>query len=162
MKCLGVAAAQRECTDILRIERLPAHRYLRLLRVIRAMRCGNKRLDFDRQHSRGIVAIPFLPLGKVHFEAIETREVPRGTCEWYPYFLVDSPDIPVHPEALPVRRANRVKGRIERIAITSKSRRVVFAADGKRDRTSGKIKQIAVKGQVAYRQLVLTRVMEVN
>src|SRR5260370_38752050 len=129
MECLGIAATQGECADILGIERLPTHRYLRLLRIILAMHCGNKRLEPDRQHIRGILTVPFLPLSKVHFEAIEGREVPRGTGEWHPYFLVDSPDIPVHPEALSVRGANGVKGSIERITIASKSRRVVFAAN---------------------------------
>ena len=108
------------------------------------------------------MTVPFLPLGKVNLKAIEGREVPRGTGEWHPYFLVDSPDTSVHPEALPVRGANGVKGRIERITIAGKSRRVVFAANGKRDRTTGKIKQIAVECQVTYRQLIVTRVMQVN
>src|SRR6267154_6016168 len=162
MERLGIAATQGECADILGIERLPAHRYLRLLRIILATYAGNKRLEPERQHRRGILTVPFLSLGKVHFEAIEGREVPRGTGEWHPYFLVDSPDIPVHPEALPVRRANGVKGGIERITIARKSRRVVLAANGKRDRTSGKIKQIAVECQVTYRQLIRTRVMQVN
>src|SRR5215471_15879454 len=102
MERLGIAATQRECADILGIERLPAHRYLRFLGVIRAMPCGNSRLDPDRQHSRGIVAVPFFPLGKVYLQTVERWEVPRGTGEWNPYFLVDSPDIPVHPEALPI------------------------------------------------------------
>src|SRR5205823_14871877 len=162
MECLGIAATQGECADVLGIERLPTHRYLRLLRIILGTYAGNKRLEPERQHSRGIVAVPFLPLGKVHFEAIEAREVPRGTGEWHPYFLVYSPDIAVHPEALSVRRADGVKGGIERVSIARKSRRVVFAADGKRDRTSGKIKQIAVECEVTYRQLILTRVMQGN
>src|SRR5206468_9663367 len=100
--------------------------------------------------------------GKGRVQAIEGRERPRGTGEGHPHFLIDSPDIPVHPEALPVRRTNGVKGRIERITIAGKSRRVVLAANGKRDRTTGKIKQIAVKGQVTYGQLIVSSVMQVN
>src|SRR5262245_8445019 len=160
MERLGVAAAQCESPNILGIERLPAHRYFRLLRIIRAMRCGNKRLDPDRQHSRGIVAVPFFPLGKVYLQAIKPGKVPRWTGERNPYFLVNSPDIPVHPEALPVHRANRVKGCIERITIAGKPRRVILAAYGKGDRSGGKVKQVTVEGGIVYRQLILTGVMQ--
>src|SRR5215471_2896572 len=162
MKRFGIAAAQSQRANILGIERLPTHRYLRLLRIILGTLCGNKRLDPDRQNSRGILTVPFLPLGKVHLQTVKRREVPCWARERYPYFLVYSPDIPVHAEALPVRRANGVKGGIERITIASKPRRVVLAANGKRDRTSGKIKQIAVECEVPQRQLIRTRVMEVN
>src|SRR5215471_16306709 len=162
MKRFGIAAAQSQRANILGIERLPTHRYLRLLRIILGTLCGNKRLDPDRQNSRGILTVPFLPLGKVHLQTVERREVPRRACERYPYFLVNSPDVPVHPEALPVRRANGVKGGIERITIAGKPRCVVLAADGKGDRSGGKVKQVAVEGGIVYRQLILTGVMQGN
>src|SRR3954447_20114298 len=131
MERLRIAATQGKCTDILGIDRLPAHRYLGLLRIIRAMPCWNKRLDPDRQHLRGILAVPFLPLSKVHLQAVEPREIPRRTRKRNPYFLVDSPHVPVHLEALAVSRADRVKRRIERITIAGESRRVVFGANSK-------------------------------
>src|SRR5439155_25153866 len=105
---------------------------------------------------------PIITLGKLHFQANEATEAPRVTVERHPYFLADPPDIPLHPQAVPVHRPNELKGAIERITIARKSRRVVFAADGKRDRTSRKIKQISVKGQITYRQLIRTRVMQGN
>ena len=126
------------------------------------MPCGNKRLDPNRQHRRGIVAIPFLSLSKVYLKAVERGEVPRGAGERNPYFLIDSPDIPVDPEALPVRRANRAKGGIERITIAGKPRRIVFAAYGEGDRPRGKVKQVAIDDAIVDRQLILTRVMQSN
>src|SRR5205823_10793591 len=87
MECLGIAATQCHCADILGINRLPAHRHLRLLRIIRAVKRGHLREKARRQHRRGVIAVPFLSLGKVHFKAVEAREVPRGTGEWYAHFL---------------------------------------------------------------------------
>ena len=89
------------------------------------------REECRRQHVRGVLAVPFLALSKVNLEAVEAREVPRGTGEWHSHLLVDSPDITVHTEALPVHRANGVEGVIERVAIACESRRVVLAANGK-------------------------------
>src|SRR5262245_46807811 len=105
MERLGIAATQGECSYILRIERLPANRYLRLLGVIRAMPCGNSRLDPNRQHSRGIVAIPFLPLCKVYFEAVKPTEVPPGPGQRNSYVLVDCPHSPLHPDPWRTPRA---------------------------------------------------------
>src|SRR5215813_6878314 len=104
------------------------------------MLCGNSRLDPHRQDSRCICAVPFLSLSKVYLKAVEPREVPRRTGKRHTYFLVDCPDIPVHLEALSVRRANRVKGRIECVTIALESRCVVFAAYRKGDRSGRKVK----------------------
>src|SRR5262249_11063209 len=99
---------------------------------------------------------------KVYLKAVEPREVPRRTGKRHTYFLVDCPDVPIHSEALPVRRANRVKGGIERITIAGKPRRVVFAAYRKGDRSGRKVKQVAVEGGIVDRQLILTGVMQGN
>ena len=123
----------------------------------------HRRLKWEeagRQHRRCILAVPFLTLGKVYLKAVEPREVPRRAGEWHTHFLVDSPDIPVHTVALPIYRANRVKGVIERVTIAIESRRVILAANGKGDRPGGKIEQVAVNSGVTYRQLIRTRVME--
>src|SRR5438552_2743786 len=42
-------------------------------------------------------AVPFLALGKVNFEAVEAGEVPCGAGERHPHFLVNTPNIAVHP-----------------------------------------------------------------
>ena len=150
MKRFGVAAAQGQCPNILRIKRLPAHRNLWLLRVIFGAHTVLKWL----QDRRSVLAVPFLPLGKINLEAIETPEVPRGAGERYPHFLVDCPDIPVHLEALPIHRAKRTKRVIERITIALQSRCVVLTANGKGNRTGGKIKQVAVERGVIQGQLI--------
>src|SRR4029077_7300243 len=108
-----------------------------------------------RQHIRSVLAVPFLPLSEVHLQAIEAGEVPRWAREWHTYFLVDCPDIPIHTVALPVRRADGIKGGIERVTITGKPRRVVLATDGKGDRAGGKIEQVTVNGGIVYGQLIL-------
>ena len=160
MERLGIAATQRHRADILGIKRLPADRYLRLLRIIRC--CARARpAGTVRKVAPPRCCCCTIPRARQSPPRSyrSRREVPRGTGEWHPHFLVDSPDIPVHPEALPIRRANGVKGVIERVTIASKSRRVVLAANGKRDRAGGKIEQVTVKGAVD-RQLILTRVMQ--
>src|SRR5438105_3356467 len=98
MERLGITAAQRHCADILGIKRLPAHRYLGLLCIIRSVHRWPAGEQSRRQHSRGIIAVPFLSLGKVYLKAIEAREVPCRTGERHAHFLIDSPDIPVHTE----------------------------------------------------------------
>src|SRR6187551_3717849 len=123
---------------------------------------GNKRLDPHWQHLRRICAVPFLSLSEVYLKAVEPGEVPRRTGERNPDFFVDSPDIPVHLEALSIRRTNRVKRGVERITIAGKPRRVVFTAYGKGDRPRGQVKQVTVDGGIIYRQLILTRVMQSN
>ena len=77
MERLGIAATQGECADILGIKRLPADRYLRLLRIILTVR-RPARENSRRQHSRGIVAVPFFSFGKVHLEAVEAQ----GSSTW--------------------------------------------------------------------------------
>src|SRR6266487_2983394 len=119
--------------------------------MLRRQACKQPR----RQYRRGVVAVPLLALGKVHFKAVETREVPCGAGKWYPHFLVDSPDIPVHPEALSIHRANALKGVIERVAIAGESRRIVLAANDKGYRPCGKIKQVTVNRVITYSQLIL-------
>src|SRR5215467_5295552 len=99
MKRFSITATQRYSPDVLRIQRLPAHRYLRFLRVIRGVRRRHKR----RQNRRSVGAVPFLALGKVNLQTVEAGEVPRRTRERYPYFLVDCPDVSVSPEPLSVR-----------------------------------------------------------
>src|SRR5438128_7316106 len=131
MEGLGIAATQGHRADILGIKRLPADRNLRLLRIIPAVLCREAREESRRQHRRSVVAVPFLAFSKVHLQTVETRKVPCRAGEWHPYLLVNSPDIPVHTEALAVHRANRLKRIIERVTIASESRRVVLAADGK-------------------------------
>src|SRR5215470_12065447 len=98
MKRFSITATQSNRTDVLGIKRLPAHRYFRLLRVIRSVRRGHKWC----QNRRSVGAVPFLALSEIHLQTVESWEVPRRTRERYPYFLVDCPDIPVSPEALPV------------------------------------------------------------
>src|SRR4029453_2352016 len=94
-------------------------------------------------------------------EAVEARKVPRRAGERYPHFLVNSPDIPVHFEALPIHRANGLKRDVKRIAIAGEPRRVVLATDREGDRPRGKIKQVAVEGQVTYRELIFTGILQV-
>src|SRR5919198_500566 len=107
MECLSITATQSHRADVLGIKRLPPHRHLRLLRVIPGVHRWPTWEDSRRQHPRGVLAVPFLALGKVHLKAVEAREVPRGAGEWHTHFLVDCPDVPVHTEALSVRGANR-------------------------------------------------------
>src|SRR5262245_52818195 len=96
MKRFGVAAAQRKCADVFRINRLPADRYLRFLRVILAMR-GRLKWEYpSRQHGRGVLTVPFLALGKVNLKAVKTGKVPHRTGEGDSYFLVNGPNITVH------------------------------------------------------------------
>src|SRR5439155_21179172 len=160
MEGLGIAATQGHRADILGIKWLPSDRNLRLLRVVPAVLRRETREESRGQHRRSVVAVPFLPLGEVHLEAVEAGEVPRGTGERHAYLLVNSPDIPVHPEALAVHRADRLKRIIERVTIARKSRRVVLAANGKGDWPGGKIKQIADKSEVTYGQLKFAGVMQ--
>src|SRR6266542_2385820 len=101
-----------------------------------------------RQNCRRVLAVPFLALGKVNFKAVETREVPCRACKGHSYFLVNSPDIPVHLEALPITCANRAKRVIERVTITRESLPAVLAAQRKRDWPGRKIKQVAVNSGV--------------
>src|SRR5262245_57450609 len=96
MKRFGIAAAQCKGADVFRINRLPANRDLRFLRVVLAMRGRLKWECSARQHGRGVLAVPLFALGKVNLKAIKTGEVPRRTCKWDAYFLVDRPNITVH------------------------------------------------------------------
>src|SRR5438093_1702507 len=107
MKRFGIAATQGKGADKFGIERLPANRELWLLCVILAVRRRLKWESSRRQNSRGVLAVPFLALGKINLEAVETWEVPGRTGEGNPHFLVDRPNIPVDPRAYPIRRANR-------------------------------------------------------
>ena len=158
VKGFSVTAAQCQCTDILGINRLPAHRDLRLLRVIISV-CRRLKRNYD---CRSIVAVPLLALGEVHLQAIEAGEVPRWAGKWHPYFLVDSPHIAIDPEALPIHRTNRLKRVVERVTIACEPRRVVFTTDREGDRPRGKIKQVTVKGGIVYRQLIFTGILQVH
>ena len=102
MERFGITATQRHRADVLGIQRLPTDRHFWLLRVVRRVHGRLKREESRRQHRRCVVAVPFLALGKVNLEAVEPGEVPRGAGKRYPYFLVDSPDITVHTEALTI------------------------------------------------------------
>src|SRR4029453_15518390 len=126
MKRFSVAAAQGQRTDILGIERLPAHRDLWLLRVVGAMRLWRVRA----QNLRSVLAEPLFALGEVNLQTVEAGEVPCGTREWYPPSLVDTQNIPVHPRAFPVGRAHRAKRRVQRIRGAGPPLTVVLAADG--------------------------------
>ena len=110
----------------------------------------------------GSVTGALLALSEVHLQAVKPGKVPRRAGERYPHFLVDSPHIAIDPEALPIHRANRFKRVIERIAIAREPRRVVLAADREGDRPRGKIKQVAVEGQVTYRQFIFTGILQVH
>src|SRR5439155_17463770 len=105
---------------------------------------------------------PFFALGEVNLEAIESGEVPRWTGERDSYFLVDRPNIPVHPGASSIGGADALKGRIERVTIACPPRRVVLSPQSKRDRPRGKIEQVAIKSEVANWQLIFARVMQSN
>src|SRR6266511_4624466 len=131
MKCFGVASTQSHCTDIFRIKRLPADGYLRFLRVILAVRRRNKRT----QNGRSVLTVPFLALGEVHLKAVEAREVPCGAGKRHPHFLVNSPYVPVHPEALAIHRANRLERVVKVVASSFEMPVLVLAADRERDRT---------------------------
>src|SRR5205823_3436325 len=96
---------------VLGIDRLPAYGNLGFLGVIPGVCRGLVRV----QDRRSIVAVPFLSFGKVHLKAVEPGEIPCRTGERHTHFLVDSPDIPIHAEALPIGRTNRVERVIERI-----------------------------------------------
>src|SRR5215468_8887703 len=97
-----------------------------------------RRLKWN-QHCRSVIAVPFLALGKVHLQAVEPGEVPRGAGKGHSHFLVNSPHIPVHFEALAIRRTNRLKRIVQWVTVTCEPRRVIFATDGKRDWSSRKI-----------------------
>src|SRR5215471_12722381 len=103
MERLAITATQRQRTDVLRIQRLPPDRYLRLLRIIRAVECRDLRENSGRQDCRSVLTIPFLALGKVYLKAVEPGEVPGRAGKWHSHFLVDRPDITVDPEALAIR-----------------------------------------------------------
>ena len=111
---------------------------------------------------RSIIAVPFLALGEVHLKAVEPPEVPRWTGERHPHFLVDSPNIPVHPEALAIHRANRLKRIVQRVTITIEPRRIIFAANRERDRPGGKIEQVAVNGRIVNWQLIFAGILQVH
>src|SRR5438876_3292377 len=98
MERFGVTPTQGHCSDIFRINRLPAYRYLWLLRVV----CSMRRWEVRAQNRRSVLAEPLLALGKVNFETIEAGEVPRGTGEGHPHFFVNTPNIPVHPRAFTI------------------------------------------------------------
>src|SRR4029453_18704456 len=134
MKRFGVAATQGNGADIFGIKRLPANRDLWLLRVILAVRRWLKWEGSRRKNCRGVFGVPLLPLVKVNFEAIETGEVPRRGGQGYPHFLVDRPNIPVHPCASPVQRAHALKRCVERVAIARPPPRVILTAESKGDR----------------------------
>src|SRR5581483_3498883 len=153
---LGVTATQCHSADVLGIDRLPAHRYLWLLRVVGRMCCW----EGGAQHGRSILAVPFLALGKVYFKAIEAREVPCRAGERHSYFLIDAPDITVHPRAFTIRRTDRLERCIEGVRPAIPSLSVVLATDRKRDRTGRKIKQVAVKGGVTQWHFELGGVMK--
>src|SRR5207248_7383770 len=101
LKRFGIAATQGKGADIFWIKRLPADGNLWLLRVILAVRRRLKWEDARRLNCRGVLAVPLLALGEANLEAVERGEVPCGAGEGNPHFLVNSPDIPVHPCALP-------------------------------------------------------------
>ena len=102
MKRFSITATQSKRADVLRIKRLPADRHLRLLRVISGVRRGYK----GHQNCIRVLAIPFLALSEIHLETVEAPEVPCGTGKGHPYFFVNSPDIAVILEALPIDRAD--------------------------------------------------------
>src|SRR5215472_9578027 len=102
MEGFGIAATQSQRTDVLRIQRLPPKRYLRLLRIIRGVHRRDRREDSGRQDWRSVLTIPFLALGKVYLKAVESGEVPGRAGKWHSHFLVDRPDITVDPEALAI------------------------------------------------------------
>src|SRR5207244_1662751 len=80
---------QSHSANVFGINRLPANRYLRPLRVIPGARVRNKWC----QNCLSVLAVPFLALGKVNLAAVEAGEVPCRACEWYSNFFVDRPDI---------------------------------------------------------------------
>ena len=51
---------------------------------------------------------------------------------------------------------------VEHVSIARPSRRVILTANREGDRPGGKIEEVAVNGEIAYRQLVFARVMQVN
>ena len=83
MKRFRVGRTQGHRPDILRVERLPAHRCLWFLRVKLGVPPG------ESQGLRCILAKPFFALGKVHFQAVEAGEVPCWTGDRDPHFLID-------------------------------------------------------------------------
>src|SRR5262245_3530998 len=103
MKRFGVAAAQCKCADVFPINRLPADRYLRFLRVILAMRGRLKWECPSRQHGRGVLAVPLFALGKINLKAVKTGKVPRRAGEGDTHFLVNGADITVHACASTMR-----------------------------------------------------------
>src|SRR6267378_143547 len=130
MKRFGVAATQSHSANPLGIKRLPAHGNLRLLRVIPAVSRGDKRLKPYRENCGSVVAVPFLAFSKVNLEAVEAGEIPSGTGERHPHFLVHSPDIPIYLEALPIW-TYRVKRVTNRVTIDPDSLSVILTADSK-------------------------------
>src|SRR6266550_5488921 len=162
MKRFGVARTQGKGADIFWINRLPANRDLWFLRIIPAVRCRLRWEGAGSEHRGGILAVPFLALGKVNLEAIESGKVPGRTSKWYPHFLVDRPNIPVDSGASAIVGADALKGCIQGVTIARPSRRVILTANREGDRPGRKIEEVAVVGEIAYRQLVFARVMQVD
>src|SRR5262249_348010 len=100
--------------------------------------------------------VPFFPLSKVYLEAIEPREIPCRARKWHSHFLVDAPDVSVHPEALTIRRANRIERFIERVTIDSESRRFILAGNGEGHRSRGKVEQVTIERKITDRQFIFT------
>ena len=112
------------------------------------------------QNCRSVVAVPFLALSEIKLETVGAWKIPGRAGDGNTNFLIDSPDIPVHPETLPIDRTNRLERLIERVAMAVKPRRVILAANRKREWTGGKIKQVAVKGEIAYRHLKFAGILQ--
>ena len=162
MEPFAVAGTQGDGADQCGIKRLPTDGEFRPLRVVLS---ACRRLKWEgstRQNGRGVLAVPLLALGKIEFETVSAGEIPSRTGDGNTDLLVHCPDIAVHPEALPIDRANRLKRCVERVTSARKSRCVVLTAQSKGKRSGRKIEDVAVKSGIIQRQLHFTRVLQVD
>src|SRR5215469_8895198 len=118
------------------INRLPAYGYFRLLRVIAGV-CRWYKWHQDR---RGVAAVPFFSLSEVNFKAVKAGDVPCRAGKGYSHFLIDSPDIPVHSEALAVGQSYCLECLKNRVPGGCIPGCVIFAANSEGNRPCGKIK----------------------
>ena len=138
MKRFGVAATQGKGADILGIDAASGQKILASARYTGyGPPAGMGRVQ--KAELRRYSGVPFLPFGKVNLEAIESWEIPSRAGKGNPHFLVDRPNIPVHPCASSIRRANALKGCIERVAIARPSRRIILTTDSKEIGPAGRL-----------------------
>jgi hypothetical protein len=124
--------------DIFWIERLPANRDLRFLRIVLAV---GRRLKGKAPEGRTAECSGCTTPRARQSQPRSCRSRGSSTSDWWrdPHFLVDRPNIPVDSGASTICRANALKCCIERVTIERPPRRVILTADSEGDRPAGRL-----------------------